>query len=78
MLSLKQYNASQLEAFGAAVAPLAEPRATGIACDGCGAELVDCSNEEAAFQMASPPRRRVQCTGDGCGWHGWRVMWTNL
>jgi hypothetical protein len=76
MLRLKQHTATQLQAFKEAVAPLSEPRLTGIACDGCGAELLDVPHEPAMFQMGNPPRREVFCLECPC--KGWRVLWSVL
>jgi len=65
-----------LEKFADAVAPLSEPRPTGIACDACGAELLDVPGEPAMYQLGSPPRREVCCPVCRC--RGWRVLWSSL
>jgi hypothetical protein len=45
------------------------PRPNGIACPGCGSELVDSS--PCLTLTSSPPQKNTRC--DSCGYTGYRI-----
>ena len=46
-----------------------EPQPNGIACEKCGAELLDTTPNMICSSL--PPKKNVNC--EQCGWKGWRL-----
>jgi hypothetical protein len=65
LTALEEHNRHRREAHARAHLP----RPNGIACPGCGKELVDF--EPGVLLLSNPPHVRTACPA--CGWKGTRV-----